>query len=163
MLKRIRKYLNDRARKSSVQYRERVAAIKRFREAADLLEHILVSGRYNGFYMCNHVKELGRYGVAPGEISWDLMNSTVELINECIRPHGTLCGHVRVLSRYDKYVTETLNFLGEDLKGMTNKPWTQWPKELQDKFFERRILLSNWYWCMIAHLRADAKLLERLL
>lgn len=122
----------------SEQSREKArlqAELARKNRIADVLESMIVSGRYTGNYMCHTLKHAYRDGV----ITEADLTITSNHVLACLNYDGTACGFVSAyLGYYYPYYRDTLN---KSTMFVTH--------------FERRIILSNYYWRMIRLLRGQ--------
>ncbi|WDS62288.1 hypothetical protein [Pseudomonas phage D6] len=109
---------------------------------ANTLEKMIVSGRYRGLYMC-HTLDAAR---KAGEISKADHIITTNHILSCLNYDSTAAGFISsYLGSYDPYYRDVIN------------------SPFYTEHFERRIVLSNFYWNMIRLLRSERTTLETLI
>jgi hypothetical protein len=114
-------------------------AIDRDLRIANTLESMIVSGRYDGSFMCPTLHNAVRDGLLSEQDRFE----AVQVIESQMYPNGTMACQVFELQNKDEWIQEELH----KTMGLH-----------RDVTFERRIILSNHYWGIIRHLRNNARL-----
>jgi hypothetical protein len=106
---------------------------------ANTLESMIVSGRYDGSFMCPTMYRAVHDGVLTEPERFE----AVQFIESAMYPNGTMACQVLDQRHSDEWIQEEL------------------PKTMRlgsQMSFERRIIMSNHYWGLIRHLRNNARL-----